>query len=73
MFKWEAESKVVTELIIVIEPHIIDKAKTSVTLKDLGYKGMDNLLNNNEDAIADKLIENNEPMSKKLIFKNLKQ
>ncbi|MDF1882501.1 pilus (MSHA type) biogenesis protein MshL [Sulfurimonas sp. SAG-AH-194-C21] len=40
LFKYEEKIKQVEELVIIIEPHIIHKAKNSVSLSDLGYEGM---------------------------------
>ncbi|MFA6196382.1 MAG: pilus (MSHA type) biogenesis protein MshL [Sulfurimonas sp.] len=40
LFKYEENSKQTQELIIVIEPHIINKEKSSVSLSDLGYEGL---------------------------------
>jgi len=40
LFKYEEKVKQVEELVIIIEPHIIHKAKNSVSLADLGYEGM---------------------------------
>jgi general secretion pathway protein D len=40
LFKYEEDIKVVQELVIVIEPHIISKDKQSISLSDLGYKGL---------------------------------
>jgi general secretion pathway protein D len=39
-FKYEEKAKSTEELVIIIEPHIIDKAKNNISLKDLGYKGL---------------------------------
>ena len=36
LFKYESKSKTVTELVIVIEPHIIKKGKSDLSLADLG-------------------------------------
>jgi len=40
LFKYEDKVKTVTELVIVIEPHIIGKEKKSLSLSDLGYEGL---------------------------------
>ncbi|MBU1884474.1 pilus (MSHA type) biogenesis protein MshL [bacterium] len=46
LFRREEDSKSIEELVIVIEPHIIRKDKTSLSLSDLGYEGInDKLLN----------------------------
>lgn len=44
LFKYEENSKQTQELIIVIEPHIISKEKSDLSLSDLGYKGLDETL-----------------------------
>ncbi|WP_455756531.1 pilus (MSHA type) biogenesis protein MshL [Sulfurimonas sp.] len=56
LFKYEEQAKSTQELIIIIEPHIIDKEKSKLSLKDLGYKGMN-----------DQLLKSGTPMSEKLI------
>ena len=49
LFKYEETSKNIQELIIIIEPHIIDKNNPKVSLKDLGYIGLtDSVLNPEE-------------------------
>ena len=40
LFKYEEKTKVVEELVIIIEPHIIHKSNDDVSLSDLGYEGM---------------------------------
>ncbi len=40
LFRYEEISKEVQELVIIIEPHIIDKNVNNVSLSDLGYKGL---------------------------------
>ncbi len=40
LFKYERLTKQIQELVIVIEPHIIDKANNDLSLADLGYKGI---------------------------------
>lgn len=40
LFKYENKQKTVQELVIIIEPHIINKEKKSLSLSDLGYKGL---------------------------------
>jgi len=40
LFKYEEMTKQVQELVIVIEPHIIDKANNDLSLAELGYKGI---------------------------------
>ncbi|MDQ7061588.1 MAG: pilus (MSHA type) biogenesis protein MshL [Sulfurimonas sp.] len=60
-FKYEEKSKVTQELVIIIEPHIIDKEHSTLSLKDLGYKGM-----------TDELLNITKPMTEKLIDAELK-
>ena len=55
LFKYEEKTKSTQELVIIIEPHIIDKEKSNISLNDLGYKGL------SEDLLTPK------PMKKKLI------
>jgi general secretion pathway protein D len=45
LFKYEETTKQVQELVIVIEPHIIDRANNVLSLSDLGYEGI-------SDAVA---------------------
>jgi len=40
LFKYEETTKQVQELVIVIEPHIIDRASNELSLSDLGYEGI---------------------------------
>ncbi|MDD2448285.1 MAG: pilus (MSHA type) biogenesis protein MshL [Sulfurimonas sp.] len=40
LFKYEETTKQVQELVIVIEPHIIDRANNVLSLSDLGYEGI---------------------------------
>jgi general secretion pathway protein D len=48
LFKYDANVKVVQELVIIIEPHIIQRENNSLSLSDLGYEGLSNdLLKNN--------------------------
>ena len=55
-FKHEEKVKSTEELIIIIEPHIISKEKSTLSLKDLGYKGMkDELLNKTEVVLEEPL------------------
>ncbi|RLA71604.1 MAG: pilus (MSHA type) biogenesis protein MshL [Epsilonproteobacteria bacterium] len=42
LFRYEEISKEVQELVIIIEPHIIDKDINNVSLSDLGYEGLKN-------------------------------
>ncbi|WP_373003386.1 pilus (MSHA type) biogenesis protein MshL [Sulfurimonas sp.] len=40
LFKYEEMTKQIQELVIVIEPHIIDRANNNLSLAELGYKGI---------------------------------
>ncbi|PHS57031.1 MAG: pilus assembly protein MshL [Sulfurimonas sp.] len=40
LFKYENKIKVLEELVIIIEPHIINKDKNNLSLADLGYDGI---------------------------------
>ncbi|MCW8894260.1 secretin N-terminal domain-containing protein [Sulfurimonas sp.] len=40
LFKYEDNIKTVTELVIIIEPHIINNEKPNLSLSDLGYEGV---------------------------------
>jgi general secretion pathway protein D len=42
LFKYESKSKVVQELVIIIEPHIISKDEKKVSLSDLKFKNINN-------------------------------
>lgn len=44
LFKYEETSKQIQELVIVIEPHIIDRASNDLSLSDLGYEGITDLV-----------------------------
>jgi general secretion pathway protein D len=44
LFRYESNSKQVEELVIVIEPHIIEKSSNDLSLSDLGYSGITNEL-----------------------------
>ena len=63
LFKYEENVKVVQELIIIIEPHIIKKEDNSISLLSLGYKGIeDNLLDKKDSFFEEqyKIIEETE-------------
>lgn len=52
LFKYEDKQKIVQELVIVIQPHIIRKDKKDLSLSDLGYQGLsEKTLLNAKDAI----------------------
>ena len=56
LFKYEEKIKQVEELVIIIEPHIIDKEKQSISLSDLGFTGY-----------KDSLLTGTEPSTKKIV------
>jgi len=52
LFKYENKSKTTQELVIVIEPRIIQKGKQDISLSELGYQGLpDKILLNAKDGI----------------------
>ena len=65
MFKYEEKVKVVQELVMIIEPHIIHKEINSVSLAELGYEGLSDDILTLESASqskqADKLSAQNAP------------
>jgi general secretion pathway protein D len=65
LFKYEEKIKQVQELVIIIEPHIIDKEINSVSLSELGYEGLTDEILTAESAsnsqINDKLTAKNSP------------
>ncbi len=66
LFKYEENIKVVQELVMIIEPHIINKEKNTLSLSNLGYEGLHNdiLLNPNSLSVStgtDKLSAYNSP------------
>ncbi|MDX9756179.1 MAG: pilus (MSHA type) biogenesis protein MshL [Sulfurimonas sp.] len=53
LFKYEDKQKIVQELVIVIQPHIIRKDKKDLSLSDLGYQGLsEKIIFNAKDAIT---------------------
>jgi len=44
IFSYQESSKQVQELVIIIEPHIIDKSKKNISLSKLGYEGLDDAI-----------------------------
>jgi len=50
LFKYEEKTKETQELVIIIEPHIIHKEKNSISLSELGYKGIGDELITAESA-----------------------
>lgn len=69
LFKREEKVKTVEELVIVIEPHIVQKEKNTLSLSDLGYEGLtDNILKSKKKSISnisDMLIGQDNNSSKK--------
>ena len=60
LFKYENRQKIVQELVIVIQPHIIRKQKSDLSLSALGYEGISEaILLNAKDAIIDQTKEKN--------------
>ena len=56
LFKYESKVKQTQELVIIIQPHIIHKDETKLTLKDLGYQGFsDMILKKNTSDIVKKV------------------
>jgi len=54
-FKYEAKIKQVQELVIIIEPHIIHKSNNTISLSELGYKGLsDDILTSKSVSSSDK-------------------
>lgn len=52
LFKYETKSKTTQELVIVIEPRIINKGKKDISLSELGYQGLsDKIMLNTKDGI----------------------
>jgi len=58
LFKYEAKAKQVQELVIIIEPHIIDREKNSVSLSELGYEGLSDELLTTESASKSPKVQN---------------
>lgn len=56
LFKYEEKIKSTQELIIIIEPHIINKEKSTLSLQDLGYKGLDETLLKKDTSVAEKTV-----------------
>lgn len=58
LFKYDKMATQIQELVIVIEPHIIDKANNNLSLQDLGYKGItDEIIRVNKDSVADQNVD----------------
>jgi len=62
LFKYEENIKITSELVIVLEPHIIRKGENKISLEDLGYKEYtDEMLINKKIApidIAEQVLKN---------------
>ena len=52
-FKYEEKIKTTEELVVIIEPHIIHKSKKSISLKELGYEGIDDAIMNTHASQAE--------------------
>jgi len=63
LFKYEEKVKVVEELVIIIEPHIIHKEKNTISLSDLGYEGLNNNILTHEKSIS--ISDGNDKISAK--------
>ncbi|MBU1659026.1 pilus (MSHA type) biogenesis protein MshL [bacterium] len=59
-FKYEEKIKQVEELVIVIEPHIINKEKNDLSLSDLGYEGLTDSIVKIKHSTSKKVKEANE-------------
>ncbi len=60
LFKYESKQKQVQELVIIIQPTIIDKNKKDLSLADFGYQGIsDNVLKSAKDAATEMTREPN--------------
>ena len=67
LFKYEEIRKQVQELVIIIEPHIIDKASNDLSLASLGYKGVtDETVILNKQSIVDQNLKLKERTNKAL-------
>ncbi len=66
LFKYEEKVKYVEELVIIIEPHIIDREINNVSLADLGYEGM------TDDMIMKERLSNTDQVDK-LTINNAKK
>lgn len=70
LFGREEDSKSVQELVMVIEPHIVHKEKSNISLSDLGYEGISDTLlkpgstptqiNKDNEKLQEKKAGNNE-------------
>jgi len=57
-FRYENKSKQVEELVIVIEPHIVQPNNDSLSLSDLGYEGLnDNIIKLNKSTMTEESDE----------------
>ncbi|MFT7003288.1 MAG: general secretion pathway protein D [Sulfurimonas sp.] len=56
IFKYEEITKQVQEIVIIIQPHIIDREKNNISLAELGYKGItDETVMLNKNSISKKI------------------
>ncbi|QFR49019.1 pilus (MSHA type) biogenesis protein MshL [Sulfurimonas lithotrophica] len=65
LFRYEANSKQVEELVIVIETHIIKKSNNDLSLSDLGYTGISEDFIKNGKNSKSKDLENSSKSSEK--------
>ncbi|MBA1438052.1 MAG: pilus (MSHA type) biogenesis protein MshL, partial [Epsilonproteobacteria bacterium] len=54
LFKYKKQVKQIQEVVMIIEPHIIHKEKNSISLSDLGYKGLSDKLLSNKKVLNTK-------------------
>ena len=68
LFKYEEKVKQVQELVIVIEPHIVSKDSNNISLKELGYEGLNDeivrISNKSQTDKVDALTEKNSKIYK---------
>ena len=65
LFRYEEMSKQVQELVIIIEPHIIDKNNNNLSLADLGYTGItDQTITLNKSSILKNIDKQPAPQKK---------
>ena len=73
LFSYENKIKKVTELVIVIEAHIINKNNNDLSLSDLGYEALnDEIVMNNKKTVSgqtNKLLNNSAKVNEKIIKK----
>jgi len=55
LFKYEEKIKTTEELVVIIEPHIIHKEKNTISLKELGYEGIDDIILNTNSSQSENM------------------